>query len=284
MTETITPVASKDAKFPTSHQAPDSDVFELPKPLQPPTTSGRRRTAAEESRAIVAQRTVATLATLSDDGTPWASMVVYGSLPDGSPVISVSTLSEHGRNLHSDYRASLSIIADEGPAGDPLDRGRLTLAGTFIEPTDKQLLKVAEQAYIEKVPAGRIFTGFDDFTTYLLKIDRIRWVGGYGRMETVALADFQAAEVDPVVHNAPGAVRHLNEDHSDALLLMAQNLAGYTDATAAKCQRIDRYGLDMQINTPRGIGYSRVAFPHPAKHSGDLRSASVELVGLARES
>ena len=85
------------------------------------------RTAAEEARTLVQHAALGGLATLSDDGSPWASLVTYGPLGDGSPVLLVSTYAEHGRNLVRDQRASL--VVGEDTAGDPLDAGRVTLAG-----------------------------------------------------------------------------------------------------------------------------------------------------------
>ena len=86
------------------------------------------RTPAQEARALVAQGSTAAFATLSDDGSPWCSLVQYAALDDGTPVLCVSTLAEHGRNLVRDPRASL-MVAETDPVGDPLDSGRVTLAG-----------------------------------------------------------------------------------------------------------------------------------------------------------
>ena len=90
----------------TSYATGDHQVTgDGPPPPPPPLTpvsSTRRRTAGEEARTLVAQTNVATLATLSDDGMPWASLVSYAALDDGSPVLFVSTLAEHGRNLDRD--------------------------------------------------------------------------------------------------------------------------------------------------------------------------------------
>jgi heme iron utilization protein len=56
----------------------------------------RRRTAAEEARTLLAGTGQGALASLSQDGSPWSSFVAYGTLEDGSPVLCVSRLAEHG--------------------------------------------------------------------------------------------------------------------------------------------------------------------------------------------
>ena len=218
--------------------------------------------------------------TLSSGGDAWASVVAYGTLPDGAPVLLVSTLAEHGRNLHRDPRASLSI-AEQSPPGDPLDSGRVTLAGRAQRP-DGDLAQQALAAHVAAVPGATAYAAFGDFTVWILEVQRVRWVGGFGRMDSTGADHYRAAEPDPTAPAAAQAVEHLNADHADALLAMARTLAGHPDASAASCARIDRYGLDLTITCPRGTATARVGFAQPAGRPGDLRAATVELARRAR--
>lgn len=274
------------AKTPTSnpHDVPDgSAAADFPMPLPPlievePT---RRPSAAEEARTLVAGTTVGTLASLTASGDPWASVVTYGQLEDGTPVLCVSRLALHGRNLAADRRASLAISATAEDGQDPSDVGRVTLAGEVEEPTGAEL-EVARAAYSTAVPSGEVFSEFGDFTFWLLRLRQVRWVGGFGRMANADPKGYAAAAPDPVAPRAAYAVRHLNEDHSDALLEMACALAGHTDALAATCLRADRYGLDLDVKTPRGRALTRVGFAEPVTAVDGLRAATVELARRAR--
>ncbi|MCK9250125.1 MAG: ABC transporter substrate-binding protein [Solirubrobacteraceae bacterium] len=264
---------------PADHDAPP-EQWTPAAPLSPPRTSQARLTPAAEARTIVASRTTSTLATLSDDGTPWASMISHGALPDGTPVIMVSTLAEHGRNLEQDQRASISVVSHDS-GRDPLDQGRVTLAGRVERPEGDELA-AAEAAYIAAVPAAALFARFGDFTTWVLRVDRVRWVGGFGTMDSVTADDYAAAVPDPVIPGAAGAVRHLNADHADALLQMAQALGGQDDATSASCKRADHLGLDLAAKTPRGPADVRIAFDEPLTAPAQLRAATVALTKRAR--
>jgi putative heme iron utilization protein len=147
--------------------------------------------AAAHARTLVAQSSVATLATVDGDGAPWASFVAYATLPDGSPVLWVSDLAAHGRNLRRDPRASLVVAErDEGAGDDPLDVARVTLAGA-VAPGDE----AARAAYTAAVPGAERLLGFADFSLWTLRIDHVRWVGGYGRVETVAAADYSGVQI-----------------------------------------------------------------------------------------
>jgi putative heme iron utilization protein len=249
-----------------------------PAPLTP-VPEVRRRTAAEEARTLLAATNVATLATLSEDGGPWASLVTYAALDDGSPVLFVSTLAEHGRNLARDGRASI-MVAQPSPSGDPLAAGRVTLAGTARTPRGEDAA-AARAAYLTGVDEAEMFIDFGDFSLYVLEVERVRWVGGYGRMDSADAAAYAAAQADPV-GDARDAIAHLNEDHADALLVMAQALGGHPDATAARCTSADRYGLDLSVETPRGSAPTRVGFAEAVADRAGLRGATVELTRRAR--
>ena len=112
-------------------------------------------------------------------------------------------------------------------------------------------------------------------------MDRVRWVGGYGRMDSADAEAYANAQADPV-GEARDAIKHLNDDHADALLVMAQALGGYPDAETARCTAADRYGLDLMVGTPRGSAPARVGFAEPVTDPAGLRGATVELTRRAR--
>jgi putative heme iron utilization protein len=267
-----------NSALPLDHDAPEG-VLTVPPPLAPGLPS-RYRSAAEEARTLVAANTVGALSTLTADGAPWGSLVTYGALTDGSPVLLVSTLAEHGRNLLADPRASLMVSASDADH-DPLDAGRVTLLGRAERPEGAEA-EAARAAHLAAVRSASIYVDFGDFTLWVLRVERVRWVGGYGRMDSADPVDYREAEPDPVASSAAFAVRHLNEDHADALAAMARALAGYPDATAASCTRADRYGLDLWVTTPRGKASVRVPFAEPIAAPDGLRAATVELARRAR--
>jgi putative heme iron utilization protein len=268
----------------TAGAAPDHGVIDgassVPPPLAP-TGPAPRLSPAEEARTLVAATNVAALATLTDEGGPWASLVTYGVLDDGSPVLCLSRLAEHGRNLPGDSRASLLIRQAHMPS-DPLAAARVTLAGRAERVDDPVALAAARAAHLAGVPAARIYVDFSDFSLWVLRVERVRWVGGYGRMDSASGPAYAGAAPDPVALNAVSAVTHLNEDHADALLAIAQALGGYPDAIAAQCSGVDRRGIDLAVQTPRGRAPARVAFPLALAESSQLRAATVELTHRAR--
>jgi heme oxygenase (biliverdin-IX-beta and delta-forming) len=265
-------VASRD------HGDP-GDAPSVPPPLTT-IANAVRPSAAEEARTIAASTNTGTLATLTTDGDPWASLVTYGLL-GGAPVLCVSNLAEHGRNLAGDPRASIAIIAPQRDA-DPLASGRITLAGVVEEPTGDERV-AARDAHLSAVAAAKYYIDYTDFSLWVLRVQRVRWVGGYGRMDSATGEAYRAAQPDPVSPRADGAIVHLNADHADALVAMAQTLGGYPDTTAATCTGADRYGLDLRVVTARGVAYTRIGYAAPIDSIDELRSAAVELTRRARQ-
>lgn len=254
------------------------DAPTIPPPLSP-IADERRPSAAEEARTIAASTNTATLASLTTSGDPWASFITYGLL-DGAPVLCVSHLAEHGRNLAGDPRASLSIVAP-GAGSDPLASSRITLAGVVEQPVGDEL-NAAREAHVSAVPAARFYVDYSDFALWVLRVHRVRWVGGYGRMDSATAADYAAAMPDPIRPLAAGAVDHLNADHADSLAQMARVLGGYPDTEVAECTGVDRYGLDLKVQTPRGAAYTRIGFGRRLEAADELRSAAAELGRRAR--
>ncbi|HET9073063.1 MAG TPA: DUF2470 domain-containing protein [Solirubrobacteraceae bacterium] len=257
------------------------DAPSVPPPLAE-TDPVPRLSAAEAARTLLAGTNLAALATLDGSGAPWSSLVTFGALEDGSPVLCLSRLAEHGRNAAGDPRASLMITESALPA-DPLAAGRVTLAGTLWRPAGGSAeLAAARAVHLAAVPSARIYVDFSDFAVWVLAVERVRWVGGYGRMDWAPAEGYGAAAPDPVAPRAAGAVTHLNADHRDALLSIARALGGYPDAASASASGVDRYGIDLIVETPRGRAPARVAWSSPLTDAAELRAASVALTHRAR--
>ena len=250
--------------------------------IAPIARNGNRRSPSEEARTLVAATTSGTLATLSEDGTPWASLVTFGVMDDGSPVLCLSTLAEHARNLERIRQASL-MVADPNHAGEVLAGGRVTLAGKVRRSDEHPDEQSAREAHLEAIPSAAMYADFNDFSFWILEVERARWVGGYGRMDSTTAEDYATAQPDPVEPQALDAVNHLNDDHADALLIMAKAFGEYPDATEARCERADRYGLDLELETPDGSKATRVTFTERINSPGGLRAATVDLARRARQ-
>ena len=236
-------------------------------------------THAERARTLVAQMTTGTLCTLAAEpaGYPYGSFVTVG-FDDANPVFLVSTMAEHTQNLQRDPRASLLVA--EGDAEDPLANGRVTLLGlcTRVEGDGG----TARAAFLSTHPNAAYYVDFGDFAFWKLRVESIRYIGGYGRMSWVEAADWHAAQPDPLATSAAGIVAHMNDDHADGMVLYCKAFSKATDITAASMTGVDRYGFEMSAVTPEGPRPVRLAFPEPVGTPEEVRAALVAMLKDAR--
>src|SRR6195952_45268 len=88
------------------------------------------------ARSLLRRSRQGALATLAPgSGDPYCSLVNVASHPDGSPILLISRLALHTRNILADTRVSLML--DERAAGDPLEGARIMLAGRAEEASDE---------------------------------------------------------------------------------------------------------------------------------------------------
>lgn len=233
---------------------------------------------AERARTLAASCRTGALCTLALDpaGYPYGSFVTF-ALDGGDPVFLISALAEHTRNLAADPRASLLIT--EAGDGDPLARGRVTLIGPCARAAPGDELARAQAAYLAAHPDAAYYLDFGDFAIFKLRVEALRYIGGYGRMSWVQAADWRGAEPDALAPHAAGILAHMNEDHGDTLALYCRAFSRAADTTAAVMTAVDRYGFEMSATTAEGPRPIRVAFSRPIATPEEAR---VELVALAK--
>ena len=236
-------------------------------------------THAERARTLVAQISTGTLCTLAlePEGYPYGSFVTV-AFHEGNPVFLISALAEHTRNLERDPRASL-LVAESG-ADDPLANGRVTLLGpcTRVEEDGGR----ARAAFLSVHPQAAYYADFRDFGFWCLRVNAIRYIGGYGRMSWISQEDWLAAEPDPLTPHAAGVIAHMNADHADAMVLYCKAFSKAIDVTSATMTGVDRYGFDMSAKTSEGPRPVRVAFARPVRTPDEVRAMLIAMVKDAR--
>ena len=170
---------------------------------------------AERGRTLLTGVRTGSLSTVAaEGGFPFGALVAYAVDDVGRPLLCLSDLAEHSRNLAADTRASLMATA-EG-AGDPLALARVTVLGSVVELRDAAR-DDAVHAYRDRFPDA-FYAAFTDFRLYRLAVASVRYVGGFGRMSWVSADDHAAAEPDPLRPHAADIVTHMNDDHADRLV------------------------------------------------------------------
>lgn len=229
--------------------------------------NGRRSFTGNEARKLLRMARTATLASLNrDDGTPYASLVNVATDVQGYPLILVSTLAWHTRNLGEDDRASL-MVAEIPPTGDALTGPRVTVMGRFAKIEGETV----RRRYLARHPQAEVYADFGDFNFWRMSPVRAHAVAGFGRIETID-ANEMFASCDEMIALEESAIRHMNEDHQPAIQRYAQTLLG-VEAGGWKIAGIDPDGADLVCNED----VLRLPFEPPVFTAGELRKRFAQL-------
>jgi heme oxygenase (biliverdin-IX-beta and delta-forming) len=229
------------------------------------------------ARSLLRRSRQGALATLmTETGDPYCSLVNVASHADGSPILLISRLALHTKNILGDARVSLML--DERAAGDPLEGARIMLAG-HAEPTGADEAAMLRRRYLNAHPSAEAFVEFKDFTFFRIRPTGAHLVAGFGRIVDLAPERFltDISDATALLEAEPGAIEHMNEDHRDAMNLYAAKLLG-AEAADWRCTGCDPEGMDMQA----GATTLRLEFPERVTSGNELRKMLVRLVGEAR--
>ena len=133
--------------------------------------------AGRLARSLLRRSRQGALATLmAGSGDPYCSLVNLASHPDGSPILLISRLALHTRNILGDPRVSLML--DERAEGDPLEGSRIMLAGRAEEAGGDDVA-ILRRRYLNAHPSAEAFVDFKDFSFFRIRSDGRASGGGF---------------------------------------------------------------------------------------------------------
>jgi putative heme iron utilization protein len=144
-------------------------------------------------RELLANERHAVLATLSASraGWPFASVAPFAVSEAGEPLLLLSDLAEHTRNLRVDPRASL-MVQDSASLNDPQAGSRVTILGQ-VEPVAEADLSSSNETYVARHPQAAEYVKMGDFRLYVLRVREARFIGGFGDMGWIDAATLRSA-------------------------------------------------------------------------------------------
>jgi heme iron utilization protein len=236
-----------------------------------PTPDFNPQTAAKKLLREGRSGALATL--MPGSGDPYCSLVNVATAADGAPLLLISRLAIHTKNILADPRVSLML--DERKEGDPLQGGRTMIMGTAAVTKEPD----ARRRYLDRQPEAGGFASFADFSFYQVTIKAVHLVAGFGRIVDLKPAEVLTATEDAgeLVASEPDVLAHMNEDHAEACRLYATRLLGAPDG-AWRCVGCDPEGLELQLDRTA----LRLPFPQRVRAPSMLRQVLKELAEQAR--
>ena len=225
------------------------------------------------ARRLIRSRDHAALGT-SLGGRPFVSLVAAAYDSDASPLLLLSDLAQHTKNLVAEPSVSL-LFEDVAGQADPLAGPRLTLLGRAERCDDPR----AAARFAARHPASAAYAGFADFHLYRVSIERGHLVAGFGRIAWIEAAELSfGADAGALAAAEPEILDHMNRDHTEAIELYARHLLG-RQAAGWQMTGIDPEGLDLRC----GGETARLDFAAPVLNPAAARRELVALAQAARE-
>jgi putative heme iron utilization protein len=232
---------------------------------------------ARLARSLLRRRRQGALATLmAGTGDPYCSLVNVASHADGSPILLISRLALHTKNILADSRVSLML--DERAPGDPLEGSRVMVAGRAEEAGQGEV-EFWRQRYLNAHPAAEAFAGFKDFSLFRIRPEGAHLVAGFGRIVDLKPEQFltDISDAAELLNAEQRAIEHMNADHRDVMQLYAIRLCG-AEAADWRCTGCDPDGMDMEAEGKT----LRLDFPRRIVTATELRQTLKQLADHAR--
>lgn len=243
--------------------------------------AGQDPTAGLLARRLVRCAFKGSLGTLArSGGHPYTSLVAVATAADGAPLLLLSGLAEHTRNLIADPRGSL-LIDGTRPGPGALTEARVTLVGTLckVEELGAAAAEGARARYLSRHPDAQAYIDFADFALYRLEPEWAHLVAGFGRIERLGRGDvlLDVGNAATLVGAEPQILVHMNEDHGEAIRLMATRLGGGSG------QEWRMSGCDVEgVDLLSGAEAVRLEFSHCVTTPDDVRQSLIDMVDSAR--
>ncbi|KAG5552251.1 hypothetical protein RHGRI_010362 [Rhododendron griersonianum] len=258
--------------------AGDLNVFQL---IQSHQEKAARLPPVEEVRTVLDHSLRAMLSTFSQkhEGYPSGSMVDFACDAYGSPILAVSSLAVHTKDLLANSKCSLLV------AKDPEDRTDLiiTLHGDAISVSETEREAIGT-AYLARHP-NAFWVNFGDFQFLRIEPKVVRYVSG---VATASLGsgefskeEYRAAKVDPIYQFSKPIASHMNKDHAEDTKAIVQHSTSIP-VDFAQMLDVDSLGFYVKAGCQGDTFKLRVPFPRRAADRKDVKTLIVEMLQAAK--
>ena len=235
--------------------------------------SSQSTIVAAGARALVRQcdRAILSTAQADEGGWPYGSLVMTACDYEGKPIMLLSDLAEHSKNLSQDVRASLLFDATDG-LENPLTGARVTVMGRAV--LTKTLTD--RERYLARHPSSAVYVDFADFKFYSVEVTRVHQVAGFGKIDWISAEAFLCGTSRMTEFAAVEAqiIEKLNRESMDK-----ESLYGSVSLVLAgddwSFTGIDPEGCDLRA----GSRVRRILFDKPVTDLASTLDALKELAG-----
>ena len=195
------------------------------------------------------------------------------------PVILISTIAEHTKNIALNPKVSLLVFAG---AEDLQANARLTLLGEAVKIFKDEDADLRAR-YLRYLPQAASYFDMHDFAFYRIHIHQARYIGGFGKMSWLSDIDLfdSLPQSSPLANQETAIIEHMNADHGENLINYCRHFH-HVDATTAQMLGIDCDGFDVRASTGDTSTNLRFDFDQQIQNAQSARAALVAMAKAAK--
>ena len=203
------------------------------------------------------------------EGYPFGSIVPYVLDQQAAPVMLISRLAEHTKNIQADPRVSLLVHES---SADVQAGARVTVMGRARSIENPHEVK---ERYVRYFPAARDYHGGLDFDFYRIEPVTLRVVAGFGKIHWISREAY-VPPVNTLAGQENGIMAQASHDHADSLRDCCRHYH-QRNADTVEMIGIDSDGFDVRADGE----LLRFDFDSPVTDATQARAA---LVAMAKQS
>ena len=214
------------------------------------------------------------------EGYPFGSVAPFVLDHNCQPVILISNIAEHTKNIALNPKVSLLAFA----AGDDLQaNARLTLLGEAVKIFKDEDVDLRTR-YLRYLPQAASYFDMHDFAFYRIHIHQARYIGGFGKMSWLSDAELFSGIADSgtlLASQETAIIEHMNADHAENLINYCKHFHN-VDASQVRMLGLDCDGFDVEATVNNKTTMLRFDFEAQIHDAQSARAALVAMAKAAR--
>ncbi|MGK0367064.1 MAG: putative heme iron utilization protein [Thermoproteota archaeon] len=185
---------------------------------------------------------------LDVEGYPFGSVTPYSLDDQFNPIILVSAIAQHTKNMDADAKVSLTITEGSTEA-EKQSLGRYTFLGDAkkIESGSDDYKNVSER-YLRYYPVAKQYFEAHNFDFYRINFVKGRYIRGFGKIFWIENTEWTGQSVFSK-EDELYIINHMNNDHGDTLRKYMEYYKAYklTEEDKVEMIGIYQYGMDLKV-------------------------------------
>jgi len=214
------------------------------------------------------------------EGYPFGSVAPFVLDHNCQPIILISNIAEHTKNIIINPKVSLLVFA----GGEDLQaNARLTLLGEAVK-IYKDVDADLRARYLRYLPQAASYFDMHDFSFYRIHIHQARYIGGFGKMSWLSDVDLLSGITSTssvLAGQETAIIEHMNADHTENLLNYCKHFH-HIDAAHAHMLGIDCDGFDVSARIGDTSTLLRFDFEQQIHDAQSARAALVAMAKVAK--